>query len=82
MGSLKPAVASVCLGFPWEITRQLLPSLPSAVDVLLLSAVPRCALPTPPSDGSCRRLQQFILFNLLHKGVLSSLIKRVELDHF
>lgn len=62
--------------------RQSVPSLHSAVDELLLSLGVCCALPTPLNDGSCRRLQQFILFNFLHKGVLSSLIKRVELDHF
>lgn len=62
--------------------RQFPSSVPSAVDELLIQLGVCCALPTPLNDGSCRRLQQFILFNFLHKGVLSSLIKRVELDHF
>lgn len=62
--------------------RQVPSSVPSAVDELLLQAGACCALLTPLNEGSCRRLQQFILFNFLHKGVLSSLIKRVELDHF
>lgn len=62
--------------------RQVPSSVPSAVDELLLQAGVCCALLTPLNEGSCRRLQQFILFNFFHKGVLSSLIKRVELDHF
>lgn len=67
---------------PFGSKKQFSSSVPSAVGELLLQVGVCCTLLTPLNEGSCRRLQQFILFNFLHKGVLSSLIKRVELDHF